>query len=187
MKTLVFFLEEPSAKEMLDCLLPKILNQDTSYRCIVFQGKQDLEKSLPKRLRGWQHPDSVFIIIRDQDSGDCRTIKQNLVSLCQQAGKANALVRIACHELESFYLGDLKAVEKGLGINGIASAQEKRKFRAPDMLPHPADELNKLTKGCYEKVAGSRAIAPHLDLSRNQSESFNILLQGIRRLIERDP
>lgn len=183
MRTMVFFLEEPSAREMLEGILPRILPSDIFYRCLVFQGKQDLEKSLIKRLRGWQLPDSVFIVIRDQDAGDCMEVKRKLASLCQPAGKSNVLlIRVVCRELESFYLGDLRAVEAGLGIHGISAQQEKRKFRSPDDLGHPSDELVELTKGVYQKVAGSRAIAPHLDLFRNKSQSFNVLLDGIRKL-----
>jgi hypothetical protein len=58
-------------------------------------------------------PDSFFVVLRDQDSGDCLEIKERLMALCGRAGKEDALVRIACRELESFYLGDLKAVERG--------------------------------------------------------------------------
>jgi hypothetical protein len=183
MKTIVFFLEEPSAKEMLEGILPRILPSDITRRYIVFQGKQDLEKNLVKRLRGWQLPDSVFVIMRDQDAGDCMTVKKRLVDLCEQAGKWNALVRVACHELESFYLGDLKAVEIGLELKGIASEQRKSKFRKPDLLANPSEELSKLTRGNYQKISGSRAIARCLDPSSNSSHSFNVLLSGIRRLI----
>lgn len=58
-KTIVFFLEEPSAREMLEGLLPRILPPDTMPRYIVFQGKKDLEKNLVKRLRSWLLPESV--------------------------------------------------------------------------------------------------------------------------------
>jgi hypothetical protein len=40
---LVFLLEERSAKEMLDGLLPRLFPQPVRYRCIVFEGIQDLE------------------------------------------------------------------------------------------------------------------------------------------------
>lgn len=182
LKMMVFFLEESSAKEMLEGLLPRVLPPEIACRYLVFQGKQDLEKNLLKRLRGWQHPDSVFVVIRDQDAGDCMEIKKRLAALCQQSGKSDVLVRVACHELESFYLGDLNAVEKGLDLGGISSQQDRRKFRLPDTIAHPSDELDKLTDGAYQKVAGSRAIAPHLNLSTNKSHSFNVLLEGIRKL-----
>jgi hypothetical protein len=93
------------------------------------------------------------------------------------------LVRVACRELESFYLGDLVAVEMGLGISGLAAKQNTRKYRNPDALGSPSDELNRLTKGEYQKVAGSRAIAPHLDTQKNKSHSFHVLLTGILRLM----
>lgn len=57
MKTIVFFLEEPSAREMLEGVLPRILPDDFQIRYLVFRGKQDLEINLKKRLRGWRLPD----------------------------------------------------------------------------------------------------------------------------------
>lgn len=183
MKTIVFFLEEPSAREMLEGLLPRILPEDIQIRYLVFQGKQDLEKNLIKRLRGWRIPDSVFVVMRDQDSGDCKAIKAKLTDLCREAGREGVMVRIACRELESFYLGDLSAVEKGLGLNGLGKQQRKRKFRDPDALSHPAEELYRLTGNIYDKVIGSRVIAPHLNLEMNCSKSFRVLLSGIANLI----
>jgi hypothetical protein len=186
MRTIVFFLEEPSAEEMLKGLLPRVLPGTVSFQCIPFHGKRHLEKSLLRRLRSWQKPDSMFVVIRDQDSGDCQAIKQKLVDLCKQAGKKETLVRIASQELESFYLGDLEAVEKGLNLDSgsLAKKQRKRKFRNPDTLGSPSQELERLTNSKYQKVSGSEAIGPHLKLEGNKSHSFNVLLDGIRRLVE---
>lgn len=184
MKTIVFFLEEPSAREMLEGVLPRVLPENIQVRYIVFQGKQDLEKNLKKKLRGWRIPESVFVVMRDQDSGDCKAIKRKLVNLCRDAGQDGVLVRVACHELESFYLGDLAAVEQGLGLRNLKAQQQKRKFRNPDALGNPAMELRRLTSNSYDKVAGSRAIAPFLNLETNYSQSFNVLLSGIRKMAE---
>ena len=103
MKMLVFFLEEPSAEEMLKGVLPKILPSHVIPRYIVFEGKQDLEKQLERRLKHWKTPNTRFLVMRDQNSGDCRVIKQNLLDKCRVAHKPDTIVRIACHELESFY------------------------------------------------------------------------------------
>ena len=184
MKTIVFFLEEPSAKEMLQGILPRFLPYEFNTRYVVFQGKQDMEKQLEKRLRGWLLPDSLFVILRDQDSANCKDIKARLVDLCMRSGKGEALVRIACKELESFYLGDLKAVEKGLELRGLADKQEKRKYRTPDALGNPYMELSTLTGNLYQKVSGSRSIGPYLDLDKNCSRSFCALLSGIKKLVE---
>lgn len=94
------------------------------------------------------------------------------------------LIRVACRELESFYLGDLAAVEQGLGLKNLKSQQQGRKFRDPDALGNPAEELFRLTNNVYDKMAGSRAIAPFLSLEKNCSRSFNVLLSGIKKLAE---
>ena len=46
MNQLVFFLEEPSAREMLKNFLPQILPNNVTVRYVVFEGKQDLERQL---------------------------------------------------------------------------------------------------------------------------------------------
>ena len=109
-------------------------------------------------------------------------IKSKLVDLCIQAGKPGALVRIACRELESFYLADLLAVELGLGISGLAKLQLGKKFRSPDYLGAPSRELTTLTRGKYQKVGGSRSIGKHMQLNNERSDSFRNLISGIRRL-----
>lgn len=183
MSHLVFFLEEPSAREMLNGLLPRILPDSVTFQCVVFEGKQDLEKQLGRKLRGWRPPLPRFIVLRDQDGGVCTDIKAKLKTICSQAGHPDALVRIACHELESWYLGDLRAVEVALEINGIAGQQANRKYRTPDMLANASEELEKLTKSKYQKVSGSRAIGPHLDPLGNKSVSFNVFVQGVQRVV----
>jgi len=182
MKNLVCFLEESSAEEMLKGVLPRLLSGDIEYTYIVFDGKQDLEKQLVRKLKGWLKPDSVFLVMRDQDSADCKAIKKRLKNLCREAGKPKALVRIACRELESFYFGDLNAVEKGLGLSVVAKHHKKSKYRNPDSIINSGNELEKLTGNEYQKVMGSRSIAPYLSLDNNASHSFNVLLSGIRKL-----
>lgn len=184
MKTLVFFLEGPSEKEMLLGLLPRLIPSSMEVRYLVFRGKQDLEKNLGRRLRGWQKPDSVFVIMRDQDAGDCHHVKANLVETCRESGKTGWMVRIACREMESFFLGDLVAVERGLGLKKLQEKQQTRKFRNPDMLANPAAELMQLTGKRYDKISGSRAIAPHLSIANNRSQSFKALVAGIQKLAD---
>ena len=184
MMTLVFFLEEPSAEEMLKGVLPRILPDDVFPKYIVFQGKQDMEKHLVKRLRGWCTPNTQFVIMRDQDAADCHDVKAKLVYLCEQAGKPDALVRVACHELESFFLGDLAAIEQGLQIKGFARRQLSNKFRNPDQLANPVQEINRLTNYKYQKKSGSRAIGMRLQPFKNQSKSFLTLMTGIKKLLD---
>lgn len=181
---IVFLLEEPSAKAMLETLLPRILDPQLRHRLIPFEGKQDLEKQLERKLRGYLNPAARFLIMRDQDShADCKALKKTLLAKCAAAGKGEvSLVRIACRELESFYLADLEAVESAFSLAGLRKLQGTSKYRDPDRLGSPSKELNELTRGKYQKVGGSRALGLHLNLENTRSASFSNLIQGIRRL-----
>jgi len=183
MSELVFFLEEPSAEAMLQGLLPRILPQNTTPRFIVFEGKQDLEKQLVKKIRNYKVPDAQFIIMRDKDAGDCCQIKRNLVEKCIEAGKPDALVRIACHELESWYLGDLAAIERGLEKSRLIHLQDKPVYAHPDDHPSPSRTLQKLVPE-YQKVGCSRAIGPYLDPENTRSNSFKVFIEGIRKVCD---
>jgi hypothetical protein len=184
MKELVFLLEEPSAKAMLESLLPRFLNEEIAFRLIPFKGKQDLQKQLAGKIRSYVNPQARFIVLQDQDSApDCQSLKNRLLDLCNTSGRLNkCLVRLACKELETFYLADLQAVEQALGITSIAIRQQTEKFRSPDKLGNPSHELKSLTKDRYEKVAGSRAIGKCLQLDNPRSPSFRNLVDGIRRM-----
>ncbi len=183
MSELVFLLEELSAREMLRGLLPRLLPDGITIRYIVFEGKSDLEAQLVHRIRHYRVPGARFIVLRDKDAADCHRIKEELVDKCHQANQPNALVRIACHELESWYLADLAAVERALGMHGMAGKQNKSKYRIPDALANPAQELAKLTGLRYQKVGGSRAIGPHLDPDNTRSRSFTVFIAGLRRIV----
>ncbi|MBV7568562.1 DUF4276 family protein [Pseudomonas sp. PDM27] len=183
-RELVFLLEERSAKVMLESFLPRILDEQIEFKLIAFEGKQDLEKRMTMRMQGYLNTDARFIVMRDQDSDpDCKALKARLLGKCQDSGKANhALVRIACRELETFYLADLQAVETALGVKGIRSKQQSAKFRNPDYLGSPSHELKVLSKFRYEKISGSREIGRYLQVDNGRSASFRNLVEGIKRL-----
>jgi hypothetical protein len=181
---LVVFVEEESAKIMLvRGLLPKLVPEHVKVCCVPFEGKQDLDKRVGFKLKAWLNPSAVFVILRDKDSSNCILTKQKLREICDAAGRPQALIRIACHELESWYLGDLLAVETGLGIKGIAKKQGNQKFRSPDNLANAKQELKKLTKNQYQPVGGSRLIGPHLNPNSNKSHSFQVFVAGINKVL----
>lgn len=91
-------------------------------------------------------------------------------------------VRIACRELETFYLADLKAVEMAFDIKGLQKQQPNKKFRNPDYLVSPNKELKSLTKQRYEKVAGSREIGKYMDVNNQRSPGFRNLVSAILRM-----
>lgn len=181
--TLVCCLEEPSARLMLEGVLQRMLPPEWVCRFIVFEGKQDLLRRLEMRVRGWRHPNSRILVLCDQDAQDCKKLKARIKEYMDRTGKMFK-IRIACHELENFYLGDMEAVERGLGCGSLLRLASKSPYRCPDGIANAPELLGRITGNRYQKCAGSRSIAPYLDISGgNKSSSFNALLSAIRLLI----
>lgn len=184
MKEIVFLVEGEAERCLLDTFLPRLLPAGIGHRVIPFQGKQDMEKRMALRIRCYLNPQARFLVLRDQDShADCVALKRSLQERCVGTRReTHCLVRIACTELETFYLADLAAVSQALGIPGLERQQFKSKFRDPDSLGSPSRELRALTKNRYEKRDGSARIGRHLALDNARSPSFRHLVAGIRRL-----
>ena len=182
MSELVFLLEEESARAMLQGLLPRLVPAGVGWRCIVFEGKQDLEAQMVRRIRGYRVPDARFVVLRDKDSADCHATKSRLLEKCQLADCNTALVRIACHEMESWFLGDLQAVEKAYNIGRLSRRQQQRKYRNPDGLNNAAQELRRLVP-TYQKISGARTIGQHMDINNNCSVSFRVFIEGVYKAI----
>ncbi len=125
---LVFLLEDRSMAALLEALLPRIVPSDVVFRLIPHEGKSDLDKSIPRKLKAWQDPGAIFVVLRDQDSADCMQLKSQLAALCAEAGRPGTLIRIACRELEAWYLADLAAVDR-VHQTRIAGRQNEKKFR----------------------------------------------------------
>jgi hypothetical protein len=178
---LVFMLEEPSMKAFLESLLPRLLPNTVAFTLIPHEGKSDLEASLPRKLKAWRKPEAKFLVVRDQDAADCKAVKARLVGIAQAAGHDGAVVRIACRELEAWILGDLEAVAQAFDKPQIAQLATKQKYRNPDRLGSPSEELRKLL-GSYSKIAGARAAGIHIAVDRNCSKSFQVFVASVQRL-----
>ncbi len=178
---LIFMLEERSMKELLDRILPKIMPENVGFRTISHAGKRDLELSLPRKLRAWNEPDAVFVVVHDQDSNDCMELKRELQGICALSGR-QVLIRIACHELEAWYWGDLAAVSEAYGVD-LKYLSAKRKYRNPDSIDHPKNELKRYLPQ-MSQIDGARRIAPHMNLEENTSHSFQVFVQGVKKLCE---
>lgn len=175
---LIFLLEEQSMKYFLDGLLPRILPENIQFLTIPHEGKSDLKKSLAAKLRGWNEPNVKFVIVQDQDSNDCKKLKEELFELCKNSGK-EALIRIACHELEAWYFGDMNALSKAYGED-LSVAKRKSKYRVPDAIVNPKAELRRLLPE-HQQIAGARRIAPIIDIDNNSSVSFQVFVKGVRK------
>lgn len=180
----VFLLEEPSAQDFLEGLLPSLGVGHLTFHFLVFEGKQDLEKRMVLRMKRWLRPNTYFIVMRDQDSGDCMLIKSRLKALCREAGREDAVIRIACRELESFFIGDWQAVAEAFATPALATQSRKAKFKNPDVLGSPSAEIKRLIPG-YQKRDGARRISGRLLPERNRSTSFGVLFATLQSLAAR--
>lgn len=156
----MFLLEEPSAKAMLESLLPRMLKEDTRFRCIPFEGKQDLEKQLTRRIRAYQNERARFIVLRDQDSHpDCTAVKQGLLDLCDKSGKfARCLVRIACRA-RGFLSGRSAGCRTSPRDRRIDSASEQQEVPVPGRTRQPQPRVENLDTQSLRKgrgVSGNR-------------------------------
>ncbi|GBF84713.1 hypothetical protein AsFPU3_1767 [Aphanothece sacrum FPU3] len=86
---LEFLVEEFSAKECLETILPKILSPNITYKIHDFRGKSDLIKKLPDRLKGykaWIPQDYKIIVLVDRDNEDCTKLKDKLEKIARETG-----------------------------------------------------------------------------------------------------
>lgn len=190
MDRIEFLVEEPSTAEVLKLLLPKILPApwalDENYFVRAHNGKSDLLRSIPNKLRGFGQftgQTTGFVIVHDQDSNDCRELKQQLVQLCNEHSSNNIrfLVRIVCHELEAWYLGDKNALSHVFPHHRINP--KSAKFRDPDTCINPKLELKRIV-GAYSQIAAAREIGQYMDIEDNRSESFRQFVSGVRRFAQ---
>ncbi|WP_419186179.1 DUF4276 family protein [Rohdeia mirabilis] len=167
-------------KVLLEGLLPRLF-PELRFFCVPHEGKQDLEKSVPRKLRAWREPGVRFVVIRDNDGGDCAALKQHLQSLCSDGQRKDSLVRIACQELEAWYLGEPDALADAFEQESLRGIGKKARYRDPDAVARPSDELERLAPA-FQKVSGARLMARHLTRERNQSRSFHATLDGIGQM-----
>lgn len=180
---IVFLLEEPSMKTLLLGLLPRLFPgwvEHAHFVCIPHEGKSDLDRSIPTKLKAWRVPGDRFVIVRDNDNADCVDLKTRLRKVCETNGRPDTLVRLVCQELESWYIGDIVAL--ALAFNPLLDSPALRKrFAEPDSWQKPSQELERLIPE-FQKGSGARLMAQHLRETGNLSHSFNVFVDGLKRM-----
>ncbi|MDY0110248.1 MAG: DUF4276 family protein [Candidatus Krumholzibacteria bacterium] len=166
-------------KVLLEGLLPRLF-PGLLFLCVSHEGKQDLERSIPRKLRAWREPGVRFCVVRDNDGADCTRVKDALVTLCREGGRDDCLVRIACQELEAWYFGAPDAIAAAFGRDDIRGIGAIARYRDPDAIVQPSRALADLVPE-FQKVSGARRMASHLDRN-NSSSSYMTFITGIDRL-----
>lgn len=181
---IIFLLEEPSMKDLLTRLIPRTIPgmvEHENFLCIPHQGKTDLERSIPRKLKGWKEPGVRFIVVEDNDSRICTEIKNRLKSIALEAGHPSAVVRLVCQELESWYLGDLKALAEAFDREGLDTDAHRKRYADPDTWQKPSAEVERLIPG-FQKRSGARLMGDRLGIHANFSVSFNVFISGMKRV-----
>lgn len=193
--------EEPSMEAALRLLLPKILGQ-TSFEVYQYRCKQELLLRLPERLAGyhtWLPENWRLVVVVDRDQDACQALKKKLDEIAQRAGlitrtQARAkkstsyhlVNRIAIEELEAWFFGDWEAVRAAYPrVPPNISTQTK--YRQSDAITGgtwEAFERVLRNAGYFEtglrKIEAARAVATHMDPSRNTSPSFRVFCDALR-------
>ena len=181
---IVILTEESSMQVTLGILMrsqyPNLI-EGLHWWVLKFNGKSDLEKNIPRKMQHRNIEDPLFIILRDNDGGDCKMLKARLADLASGTGKPYK-VRVVSQELESWFLGDNKAVTKS--YTECRFSNETAKYRDPDRLTNAAEEFANLT-GDFSKVQRASLIAPHLDPSLNRSRSFKLMFETLQQSLGR--
>lgn len=184
MKRVVFLVEEPSMADFLDGILPRFFPQ-LQFQCVPHRGKRDLAQSISRKLKAWREPGVRFVVMQDQDSGDCYGIKGTLVELCRSARRPDTSVRIVCRELEAWYVGDIDALSEAFPQTKEAALRKLRgaRFRNPDAVVQPAKALAELIPN-FQKLKGARSMAKVISRDNNRSRSFQVFIDGVQKLLE---
>jgi hypothetical protein len=197
-----FLVEEISMEDLLHNLLPKIIGKSISYRIHPFRGKQDLLKSLEKKLKGykeWIPQDYRIIVLVDRDNDDCIELKLRLEKIALKTSfgtKSNPkdnyytiINRIVIEELESWFFGDIIALNKAYPKISLFLSNNP-KYRDPDEIKGGTWETleKELQKKGYfksglQKRKLSRAVSQYMEPLRNRSKSFQVFRQGLECLI----
>jgi hypothetical protein len=169
-------------KAFLDGLLPRIF-PNLIFLCIPHEGKNDLQKSIPRKLRAWREPGVRFVIVQDNDSRDCKTLKRKLIKLCREGDRNDSLVRIACQELEAWYFGEPEALANAYQKPRLINELGQSRFQNSDEINQPSQQLREIIPE-FQKKSGARLMSGLLSRENNTSHSFQIFLAGIQRIYD---
>ncbi|MEI6445417.1 MAG: DUF4276 family protein [Nostocales cyanobacterium ELA583] len=189
-----FLVEESSTEIALKFIVPKIIGNIHTFEIHNFGNKNNLLKKLPERMKAYANfiPDDWRIVILiDEDRANCLELKNKLCDASSIVTKKKGnivLYRIVVEELESWFIGDVAAIRAEYE-KIPASLPQQAKFRDPDAIKGGTwEELDKILKKYgYEtglqKMNFAQKVSPHMDVENNQSRSFQVFRDELRKII----
>ena len=195
--------EEPSMAAAMEVLVPKILGSSTGFSVHPSQCKSRLLANLPALLTAYRHwlPASWrLIVIVDCDDAPCMELKDRLEETARDAGLASRTAapagswqvanRNAVDELAAWFFGDMDAVRAA--YPRVSSTIERQgRYRDPDAIKGGTWEALErvLQRAGYfrtglRKIEAARAIAPHMNPTRNRSHSFQVFRDALLEIAQ---
>lgn len=171
--------------------IPKNLNTRTDPQ------KRLLLAQLPRLLRGYGKSLNDFmsavVVVVDLDNRDCLAFKDELVGLLEEIDPCpNVLFRIAIEEMEAWLLGDANAIKeaypkvKDIVLSGYKQDSICGTWEILADAVHVNGSAALKKQGYPEigkaKCAWAEKIGRHMDIEHNQSKSFQVFRDGIRKL-----
>ena len=196
--------EELSAEKVLHNILPKLITGEHTYNIITFQGKRDILRKLPQRLKAysrWIPKDYLILILIDRDSQDCHELKAQLEQFATDAklntksnpnvnNEFSVITRIAIEEIEAWFFGDEEAVR--IAYPGAPkNFSRKAKYREPDPIQGGTWEaLERVLKSAgyfktgLRKTECAHKVSLHMEPLNNRSRSFQVFWEGLTYCLE---
>lgn len=176
--------------EFLRAISPAIRNLLGLWRRkLIFHslhGKGNMIGKCSRLIRAHERrrPGSLYVVLCDQDEGDCLKLKRTLLDVTKQCGvSGRSCVRIVCRELEAWLLGDRKALEAAYPKSRI----DKRAHANPDSVSRPKKLVMRGTASrrptMVARNVGSKMTAA--SIKNNRSASFQHFVSGLARLCEK--
>ena len=193
---LEILVEEPSMEAFLRQLLPRLLGNRATFSIYPSQGKEDLLRNLPARLKAYAKflPAGYrIVVVVDRDDDDCHELKKKLDRAAADAGLATRKAgrvpawrivnRIAIEELEAWYFGDWEAVRQC--YPAVPRTLEQRAgYRDPDDIrggTWEAFERVMQKAGYFSSGLGKTEVARNLGNlvmpERSRSRSFSVFCE----------
>ncbi len=208
--------EDISSKTALEILIPKIIEDSNTFDIHPYKGigriPQGLKASsdpkrrilldqLPRLIQGYgntftSYPPSypaVLIIICDLDDRCLSNFRKELLDCVDKCVvKPDTHFCIAIEEVESWYLGDISAIQSAYPNAKVAILNSYVNDSICDTWEKLADAIFSGGSQCLaklgwqavgkEKMAWASNITPHMDIDNNQSPSFCYFRDKLRSL-----
>jgi hypothetical protein len=183
-----------------------------TYRCHAYKGigivpknlrpgtdasKRILLDQLPRILKGYGRslvPESAsVVVVVDQDRRDCKKLKAKMLEVLQTCHpQPETLFRIAVEEMEAWLLGDRIAIKTAYPrarsriLEGYVQDSVCNTWETLADAIHSGGAAALKRQGYpligQAKCVWAERIAPLMEPNRNASKSFQVFIDGLRRL-----